>query len=369
MKNAAGDANTGTTSTPSSPKLRLDQSERLRSRRSPGGRHEAQREPLPAAGEDPVRSPAAAGLLEQAAGLRRSIAIRAPVWLVVAGSGSGARAVEYASGGVDLAEYLSDERSAVDPVCERAANELVAKRRVRVRLRAWTVSCSKSVLTGATKRTPGSRRTAGTTDGGPTMATSSSPLPSSSLGSVADTRESDDEPLDVGRVRPPVAGVARGGRAAGRARSRSTRNGPLPMGRPVLGSSIRSPQTCVRSEPRSACDGRMFPKKSRQRADLGRRTTRTVLRSTARALRMGAWRSRTSGVAVTAYGLEREDEILRRDRDSVAPARRRADVVGQCERSLPRVVDPRDEAFLVREVGTDLEWLLQNLLVQYACPP
>ena len=40
------------------------------------------------------------------------------------------------------------------------------------------------------------------------MATSSSPLLSSSLGSVADSRESDDEPLDVGWVRPPVAGVA-----------------------------------------------------------------------------------------------------------------------------------------------------------------
>ena len=38
------------------------------------------------------------------------------------------------------------------------------------------------------------------------------------------------------------------------------------------------------------------------------------------------------------------------------------DVVGQRERSPPREVDPRDEAFLVREVGTDLERRLQNLL-------
>ena len=43
------------------------------------------------------------------------------------------RAVEHASGGVELAEYLSDERGAVDPVRKRAAYELVAKRRVRVR--------------------------------------------------------------------------------------------------------------------------------------------------------------------------------------------------------------------------------------------
>ena len=72
--------------------------------------------------------------------------------------------------------------------------------------------------------------------------------------------------------------------------------------------------------------------------------------------------------SVTAYGPEREDEVLGRDRDSVAPARLRADVVGQSERSPPRVVDPRDEAFLVREVGTDLERLLQNLLAPAPAP-
>ena len=118
---------------PHSPKLRLDQGERLRSRRIPGGRHEAQREPLPAAGEDPVRTSAAAGLREQTAGLRRSIAVGAPVRLVVAALGHVYGAVVHASGGIDLAEYLSDERGAVDPVRERAANELVAERRVSVR--------------------------------------------------------------------------------------------------------------------------------------------------------------------------------------------------------------------------------------------
>ena len=118
---------------PGSPKLRLYQGERLRSKRNSGARHEAQREPLAAAGEDPVRSSAAAGLPEQAAGLRRSIAVGAPVRLVVAALGQVHGAVERASGGIDLAPYLSDERGAVDPVRERAANELVAERRVSVR--------------------------------------------------------------------------------------------------------------------------------------------------------------------------------------------------------------------------------------------
>jgi hypothetical protein len=42
-------------------------------------------------------------------------------------------AVERANRGIDLAPYLSGERGAVDPVRERAANELVAERRVSVR--------------------------------------------------------------------------------------------------------------------------------------------------------------------------------------------------------------------------------------------
>ena len=170
---------------PSSAKLRLYQGKRLRSDQNPGVRYEAQREPLSSAGEDSVRSSAAAGLLEQAAGLRRSIAVRAPVRRVVSALGHVHRTVEHASGGIDLAPYLPDERGSVDPVRERAANELVAKRRVSVRP-SWMSRCSKPVLTGATKRTPGSRRTAETAAAGTPMATSSSPLLSSSLGSVAD---------------------------------------------------------------------------------------------------------------------------------------------------------------------------------------
>ena len=119
---------------PSSPKLRLDQGKHLRSKRNHWAvvtkRNESR---CPAAGEDPVRSSAAAGLPEQAASLRRSIAIGAPVRLVVAALGQVHGAVERASGGIDLAPYLSDERGAVDPVRERAANELVAERRVSVR--------------------------------------------------------------------------------------------------------------------------------------------------------------------------------------------------------------------------------------------
>ncbi len=65
---------------------------------------------------------------------------------------------------------------------------------------------------------------------------------------------------------------------------------------------------------------------------------------------------------VTSYRPQREDEVLRRDRNSVAPPRCRMDVVGQRERRPPRELDPRDEAFLVREVGTNLERPLQNLV-------
>ena len=49
----------------------------------------------------PLRQPAC---VEQAAGLRRSVAVGAPVRLVVAALGQVQHAIEHASGGVDLAK-------------------------------------------------------------------------------------------------------------------------------------------------------------------------------------------------------------------------------------------------------------------------
>ena len=55
-----------------------------------------------------------------------------------------------------------------------------------------------------------------------------------------------------------------------------TRNGPLPIGLPVLGLSIPFLQIRRRSSPASACEGRTLPKSPRHSANRERRTTRTV---------------------------------------------------------------------------------------------
>ena len=106
-----------------------------------------------------------------------------------------------------MPQYLSDERGAVDPVRERAANEFVAKRRVGVRS-ALDLEVLEAGAWRRDKAHPRQPTNGRDEEGGMPIATSSSPLLSSSLGSVGRLRESDGEPLDVGRVRSPVAGVA-----------------------------------------------------------------------------------------------------------------------------------------------------------------
>ena len=193
------------------------------------------------------------------------------------------------------------------------------------------------------------------------IATSSSPLLSSSLGSVADCRESDDEPVDVGWVRPPVAGVAAEDELPAalepldeeRATSdRSTRSRIVDPVAPDL-REVRTAERVRREDVPEEVVPARGPRPKNHSQGLAIDGTRTA---------DGGVELTDFRNTVTAYGLEREDEVLRGDRDSVAPARRRMDVVGQRERSPPREVDPRDEAFLVREVGTNLERPLQNLV-------
>ena len=193
------------------------------------------------------------------------------------------------------------------------------------------------------------------------MATSSSPLLSSSLGSVTDARESDDEPLDVGWVRPPVAGVAAEDELPAAlepldeeraASDGSTRPRIVDPVAPDL-REVRTAERVRRQDvPEESPPGRE-PRPQNHSHGLAINGTGTA--------DGGVEFTQLRGT-VTAYRPQREDEVLRRDRDSVAPARLRTDVVGQREWSPPREVDPRDEAFLEREVGTDLERRLQNLL-------
>ncbi len=315
---------------------------------------------LPAAGEDPVHTSAAASLREQAAGLRRSIAVGAPVRLVVAALGQVQRAIEHASRGVDLAEYLSDERGAVDPVRERAANELVAKRRVRVRpdLDGELLEVGTYGRDHAHPRQPtNGRDKRWWTDHGDIELAARQRI----AGIRSLHRESEDEPLDVGWVRSPVAGVAPEDELLAALvpldEERATPDGST---RPRIVDSVapdlREVRTAERVRrqdvPEESPPGRE-PRPQNHSHGLAIHGTRTA---------DGGVEFTELRGTVTAYRPQREDEVLGRDRDSVAPARRRMDVVGQREWSPPREVDPRDEAFLEREVGTDLERRLQNLL-------
>ena len=174
-------------------------------------------------------------------------------------------------------------------------------------------------------------------------------------------RESDDEPLDVGRVRPPVAGVAAEDELPAalepldeeRATSdRSTRSRIVDPVAPDL-REVRTAERVRREDVPEEVVPARGPRPKNHSQGLAIDGTRTP---------DGGVEVTDFRNTVTAYGPEREDEVLRRDRDSVAPPRRRMDVVGQREWSPPREVDPRDEAFLVREVGTNLERPLQNLV-------
>ena len=181
-------------------------------------------------------------------------------------------------------------------------------------------------------------------------------------------RESDDEPLDVGWVRSPVAGVAAEDELPAALK-------PLDQERATSDGSTR-PRIVdpVAPDPREVRTAERV-----RRQDVAEEVAPSRgpwPENDSQGLAIDGARTPDGGVevtelrgSVTAYRLEREDEVLRRDRDAVAPARLRADVIGQCERLPRRVVDPRDEAFLVREVGTDVEGLLQNLLAPDHLPP
>ncbi len=270
-------------------------------------------------------------------------------------------AIEHASGGVDLAEYLPDERGAVDPVRERAANELVAERRVSVRskLDRELLEVGTHGRDHAHPRQPtkGRDKRWWTDLGDIELA-----APQLLAGIGGRQRESDDEPLDVGRVRPPVAGVAAEDELPPAAlepldeeratSDRSTRPRIVDPVAPDL-REVRTAERVRRQDvPEESPPGRE-PRPQNHSHGLAIDGTRTA---------DGGVEVTELRGTVTAYRLEREDEVLGSDRDAVAPVRRRMDVVGQREWSPPREVDPRDEAFLEREVGTDLERRLQNLL-------
>ena len=114
----------------------------------------------------------------------------------------------------------------------------------------------------------------------------------------------------------------------------STKNGPLPIGAPVLGSSMVLVHTFARSTPRSACEGRMLPKYPRQAAKRGRRTRWTVFGLTARMPPSTAVVTSRPERVVFPQGLQREQEVTCGDGHTVAPPRVRMDAVCERERSL-----------------------------------
>ena len=156
----------------------------------------------------------------------------------------------------------------------------------------------------------------------------------------------------------PSSGDCAEGRAARRAPAARRGTGRFRSARPVLGLSIRRPRPAPRSSPRERV--RAAGCSRRGRASSRTSPAEPLARSCdrrARTLRIcDVQVTRSSPQPCTAYRPEREDEVLRRDRDSVAPARLGADVVGQRERSLPRERRPCETRLCrVREVGTDLE--------------
>ena len=181
-------------------------------------------------------------------------------------------------------------------------------------------------------------------------------------------RESDDEPLDVGWVRSPVAGVAPEDELPAALEpldeERATSDGSTrPRIVDPVAPDLREVRTAERVR-REDVPEEVGPARGPRPKNHSQGLAIDGARTPDGGVEVTEFRG-----AVTAYRLQREDEVLRRDRDSVAPARLRADVVGQREWSPPREVDPRDEAFLVREVGTDLEGFCRTFSIQPGRPP
>ena len=135
-------------------------------------------------------------------------------------------------------------------------------------------------------------------------------------------RESDDEPLDVGRVRSPVAGVAAEDELAAALEpldeERATSDGSTrPRIVDPVAPDLREIRTAKRVRWEDVPEEVVPARGPRPKND-------------SQGLAIHGTRTSDGGVevtelrgSVTAYRLEREDEVLRRDRDSVAPARLR----------------------------------------------
>ena len=123
-----------------------------------------------------------------------------------------------------------------------------------------------------------------------------------------------------------------------------TRNGPLPIGSPVFGLSIRSIQISGEILPRERvlAEGRSG-KRFRQPAKRERSTTLTVFASSCGRYALRRSPASKPGAEYLRIALSREDEVARGDRDAVAPASLGTNVVGERERRLRRERDTRDE--------------------------
>ena len=145
-------------------------------------------------------------------------------------------------------------------------------------------------------------------------------------------RESDDEPLDVGWVRPPVAGVAAEDELPAALESLDEeRAAPDGSTRPRIvdpvAPDLREVRTAERVR-REDVPEEVVPVRGPRPKNHSHGLAIDGARTSDGGVEVTDFRN-----TVTAYRPQREDEVLRRDRDSVAPARRRMDVVGQRERS------------------------------------
>ncbi len=135
-------------------------------------------------------------------------------------------------------------------------------------------------------------------------------------------RESDDEPLDIGWVRSPVAGVAAKDELPAAFEpldeERAASDGAT---RPRIGDPVAP-------DPREIRTAKRVRRQDVSEEVVPARGPRPENHS--QGLAIDGTRTADGGVevtdfrsTVTAYRPKREDEVLRRDRDSVAPARRR----------------------------------------------
>ena len=166
----------------------------------------------------------------------------------------------------------------------------------------------------------------------PAVPTSISPSRIASPSSEA-VGKAEDDPVEIRVVRPPVARVAGDGPAAAPAASSRRGTARSRSGCPS-GLSTVDCQIVSSSSPASAWRGRTTVKRracQSANSSPGRKTTFTVLASTARTLRIFLSVSAGTPRAPISEG---DDEVGSGDGSPVAPARRGSHVVGECERVL-----------------------------------